>query len=77
MGLATVQAMLLEFGPAELVDSLLARPLLMYLLAGLLANLTAGIAAGKLAADVVFYAITISAYELRQRHLGLERSIGR
>jgi hypothetical protein len=70
-GVATVQAMLIEFGPAELVDSLLARPLLMYLLPGLLHDLTAGIVAGKLAADVVFYAIAISAYELKQRYLAV------
>ena len=75
-GLATVQAMLIEFGPAELVDSLLARPLLMYLLPGLLHNLTAGIAAGKLAADVVFYAITISAYELKQCYLAVPEQPG-
>jgi hypothetical protein len=31
---ATVPAMLIEFGPAKLVDSLLARPLLMYLMPG-------------------------------------------
>jgi hypothetical protein len=46
----------------------------MYLMPGLLHNLTAGIVAGKLAADVVFYAIAISAYELRQHHLALPRS---
>jgi hypothetical protein len=70
-GLAAVQAMLLEFGPAELVDSLLVRPLLMCLLPGLLHDLTAGIVAGKLAADAVFYGIAISAYELRQRYLAV------
>jgi hypothetical protein len=76
-GVATVQAMLIEFGPAELVDSLLARPLLMYLLPGLLHNLTAGIVAGKLAADAVFYGIAISAYELRQRYLAVPDQPGR
>jgi hypothetical protein len=73
-GSRTVRDLLIEFGPAELVDSLLARPLLMYLMAGLLPNFTAGIVAGKLAADVVFYGIAISAYELKQQYLPLPSS---
>jgi hypothetical protein len=68
-GSRTVRDMLIEFGPAELVDSLLVRPLFMFLMAGLLHNFTAGIVAGKLAADVIFYGIAISAYELKQRYL--------
>jgi hypothetical protein len=76
-GMATVQTMLIEFGPAELVDSLLTRPLLMYLLPGLLHDLTAGIVAGKLAADVVFYGIAIAAYELRQHYPALPGSAER
>jgi hypothetical protein len=68
-GSRTVRDLLIEFGPAELVDSLLARPLFMYLMASLLDNFTAGIVAGKLAADVIFYGIAISAYELKQRYL--------
>ena len=68
-GTRTVRAMLIEFGPAELVDSLLARPLFMYLMPSLLHNFTAGIVAGKVAADVIFYGIAICAYELKQRYL--------
>jgi hypothetical protein len=75
-GTRTVRAMLIEFGPAELVDSLLARPLFMYLMPSLLHNFTAGIVAGKLAADAIFYGIAISAYELKQRYLLLPRSVG-
>jgi len=68
-GSRTVRALLLEFGPAELVDSFLARPFLMYLMPGVLHSFTAGILAGKLAADVVFYSLAISAYELRKQRL--------
>jgi hypothetical protein len=68
-GTRTIRDLLIEFGPAELVDSLLARPLLMFLMPSLLHNFTAGIVAGKLAADVIFYGIAISAYELRQHYL--------
>jgi hypothetical protein len=72
-GIRTVRDMLVEFGPAELVDSLLVRPFSMYLMTGLLGDFTAGIVAGKLAADVVFYGIAITAYELRKRYLPLPR----
>jgi hypothetical protein len=70
-GARTVQGLVLEFGPAELVDSVLARPFLTYAMLGLLGNLTAGVVAGKLAADLVFYCLAIAAYECRQRHLPL------
>jgi hypothetical protein len=68
-GTRTLRDLLIEFGPAELVDSLLTRPLCMYLMASLLDSFTAGILAGKLAADVIFYGIAISAYELRRQYL--------
>jgi hypothetical protein len=68
-GTGTVRDMLIEFGPAELVDSLLVRPLCMYLIPSLLNDFTAGILAGKLAADVVFYSLAIGAYELKRRYL--------
>jgi hypothetical protein len=55
-----------EFGPAEAVDTLFARPLLMYAFVAPL-GLAAGVVAGKLAADLVFYALAIPAYELRER----------
>lgn len=57
---------LLEFGPAELLDSLVFRPLFMgigihYMGPGL------GIVAGKLMSDVFFYTPVIISYELRKR----------
>src|SRR5262245_10471871 len=51
-----------EFGAAEAVDTLFARPLLMYAFAAPLGSLVAGVLIGKLAADVVFYALAIPAY---------------
>ena len=72
-GTRTLRDLLIEFGPAELVDSFLTRPLFMYLMASLLQNFTAGIVAGKLAADVIFYGIAISAYELKRRYLLVPR----
>jgi hypothetical protein len=70
-GTITVRDLLIEFGPAELVDTVLVRPLLMYLMPILLHDFTVGILVGKLAADVVFYGIAISAYELKQQYLPL------
>ena len=61
--------LVLEFGAAEALDSLIIRPTLMYTAAQLLASMPAGVLLGKLAADVFFYAPTIAAYELRRRYL--------
>jgi hypothetical protein len=55
-----------EFGLAEGVDTLFARPLLMYAFVAPLGSLVAGVAIGKLAADVLFYGLAIPAYELRE-----------
>jgi len=60
----TVHGLLLEFGPAELSDTLLVRPLAMYLGPFVLGGVTTGILAGKVAADVVFYALAVLGYEL-------------
>ena len=60
----TMGALLLEFGPAELLDSLAVRPLAMYVGPLIVGNLVAGIVVGKIAADVVFYALAIVGYEL-------------
>jgi hypothetical protein len=57
-------ALLLEFGPAELLDALIVRPLAMYLAATMVGNLLLGIVIGKVAADVVFYAVAIAGHEL-------------
>lgn len=70
-GTRIVRDMLIEFGPAELVDSFLVRPFFMYLMPSLLHDFTAGILVGKLAADVIFYSLAISAYELKQQYLPL------
>jgi hypothetical protein len=56
-----------EFGVAEAADSIVLRPLLMYAFVARLGGLVQGVIAGKLAADVVFYALAIAAYELRLR----------
>ena len=63
----TVRDMLVEFGPAEFLDSFLFRPLFMYLGPQLLPNFALGIFAGKVAADLIFYTFAIIGYEFRKR----------
>jgi len=63
---ATVRGLVLEFGPAEVLDSLLVRPLAMYLATRWLGDATAGVVAGKIVADAVFYALAILVYEARK-----------
>jgi hypothetical protein len=55
-----------EFGPAELVDGILVRPLALGLAARFLGP-GWGVPIGKLAADLVFYAVIIGGSELRHR----------
>lgn len=64
--LAASRGAVLEFGPAELLDSFATRPLAMGLATRAL-GATAGVPIGKIAADVVFYAIAIASYEMRRR----------
>ena len=65
--LLALRDVIAEFGVAELADTLLLRPLLMYTFAELLGGLVPGVIAGKLVSDLVFYGLAIPAYELRER----------
>jgi hypothetical protein len=56
---------LLDFGVAELLDSMLLRPFCMYIFPIWLRNYQIGILAGKIASDIVFYMPVIISYELR------------
>jgi hypothetical protein len=69
VAVGAVRGVLIEFGPAEVVDSLVARPFLIYRMTNLIDNLVVGVIVGKLAADVLFYTLVIIAYELRKRRL--------
>ena len=57
----------IEFGPAEIVDTLLVRPGLMFAGPLVTGSLIVGTLVGKVAADIVFYAFAISGYEVRTR----------
>lgn len=70
-----------EFGPPELLDSLIVRPWLFYVMPHHIGHYGLAIFVGKLLSDVVFYALAIILYEskhylLRRRMaLAQERSI--
>jgi hypothetical protein len=63
----TSHKLLLEFGPAELFDSLLIRPLAMGVATRWLGR-GAGVVVGKIAADVTFYLPVIASYEWQRWH---------
>ncbi len=63
----TPSAAALEFGPAEIADTLLVRPAAMFLGSVGTGDALVGVLVGKVAADVVFYALSIASYELAVR----------
>lgn len=62
-----VRGLLVEFGVAELADTLLVRPLAIYGATVLAGDTVVGVLVGKVAADVIFYAVAITGYELHKR----------
>ena len=58
--------LLVEFGPAEALDSLAVRPLAMYAGPFVTGDLLTGTFAGKVAADLLFYVLAALAYERRR-----------
>lgn len=68
VGYKTLRNMILEFGPAESLDSFIVRPALMYVSQVQLGPV-AGTLSGKIAADVIFYALAVAAYEMRKKHI--------
>ena len=65
-GLRTIGLLLAEFGPAEVLDSLVIRPLAMGLATRWLGGRGIGVIVGKIAADVTFYLPVIASYELQR-----------
>ncbi len=64
-----IRNMFLEFGVAEVFDSLLVRPFCMYWSALILSNYYYGVVVGKLLSDVIFYIPTIIAHELIKKYV--------
>ena len=61
--------LLVEFVPAELLDSFIVRPFLMYLVPHYIHPYPIGFLAGKFSADIIFYTLAIVGYEARKHWL--------
>jgi hypothetical protein len=72
--LLALRSIAVEFGPAEVIDSLAIRPVTLYLGPVLTGSPVGGLILGKLAADVGFYASTILSYEKFRNLLVIKRS---
>jgi hypothetical protein len=71
-GLA-LRSIAVEFGPAEVIDSLIVRPLAFYLGPILFGGMVAGWIFAKLVADVGFYVLAIFSYERFKGLLAVRR----
>lgn len=60
-------AAVVEFGPAEILDTLLIRPAAMFLGSWTTGNVIIGVLIGKVAADLIFYGLAITSYEMLVR----------
>ena len=61
-----VGTILLEFGPAGIIDGWVLRPFFMYIFPLLLKNFTLGILVGKIVGDITFYFLVILGYEIKK-----------
>jgi hypothetical protein len=70
--------LLVEFGPAELLDAYLVRPVAMFIIPQHVHPYAIGFLAAKFSADILFYAIAITGYETRKRfaHAKAEKTGG-
>lgn len=66
--------LLVEFGPAELLDPFLLRPAFLALAMHLIPGVHWAVVIGKVAADLIFYTVAISSFEVR-RKLAAKKSI--
>ncbi len=62
-------AAVVEFGPAELLDTLLIRPAAMFAGVWATGHVIGGVLIGKVAADLIFYGLAITSYEMVVRRL--------
>ena len=61
--LFAVRSVAIEFGPAELIDSIAIRPLAYYFGPVMFGNIVAGWIFGKLVSDIGFYVLAVVSYE--------------
>ncbi|MEV7629283.1 hypothetical protein [Actinoplanes sp. NPDC089786] len=68
--LRSLRSLLVEFGPAELIDTFVTRPLLLAAGPALFDDVSTGVVVGKVAADVLFYAFVMPSRRLHDRLTG-------
>ena len=68
-----ISKIVVEFGPAGLIDGLLLRPFFMYAIPFFIGNFTLGLFLGKIAGDVTFYLIVIITTEIKEKILKSNR----
>jgi len=69
IGLASTN-LLVEFAPAEILDSFFIRPFAMYAAPQYIHPYPVGFLLGKFGADFVFYLLAVAGYEARKRWIG-------
>ncbi len=65
-----IRNMVVEFGPAEYLNSFAIRPIYLSVLPFFISNYSLAILIGSLLANITYYVPTIISYELRKKHLG-------
>lgn len=58
-----IRSIAVEFGPAEAIDSIVIRPIALYVGPFVLGNVAVGWVVGSIAADIAFYVMAIFSYE--------------
>jgi hypothetical protein len=71
-----LRSIAIEFGPAEVIDSVLIRPVALYAGPYLVGNVALGWVLGSLAADIGFYVLAIFSYERFKSLLAVRRPVG-
>ena len=64
-----VRNMAIEFGPAEVLDSFLVRPLFIFIALRYIENTALGILLGRSLADVLFHVVAGTMYTLRKKYV--------
>ncbi|HTM67044.1 MAG TPA: hypothetical protein VL093_12025 [Flavipsychrobacter sp.] len=63
-----LRSILIEFGIAEALDTLVMRPLMLYLFTSLFTNYQLGALVGVVIADILFYSLAVLSSELSKKH---------
>ena len=75
--LLALRSIVIEFGPAEAVDSVVVRPAAFYLGPVLIGNAAIGFIVGKVVADIGFYVCAIFSYEKFRGLVAVKRDDGK